>query len=148
MNPCPICLIRAATVTDHDHATGIVRGRLCPQCNTGIGLLGDERDRLARAILYLERDPDGALFADVDRERQRLAVQRWRANNPERDRSNRRAWVADHRETMRDAVRRYRANDPDGSKKRREREQRAQWARDNPDKIAEYNRRRREKLKG
>ena len=40
---------------DHCHETGTVRGLLCTNCNTSIGLLGDDVKRLKRAIEYLER---------------------------------------------------------------------------------------------
>lgn len=40
---------------DHCHATGIVRGLLCSQCNTAIGLLGDTAEGIRRALAYLER---------------------------------------------------------------------------------------------
>ncbi len=38
---------------DHDHATGLVRGILCSNCNSGLGLLDDDPKLLARAIEYV-----------------------------------------------------------------------------------------------
>ncbi len=38
---------------DHDHETGQVRGLLCNRCNTGIGLLGDNKTTLLKAVAYL-----------------------------------------------------------------------------------------------
>lgn len=40
---------------DHCHTTGRIRGLLCTACNTGIGTLEDDVDRLRRAIHYLQR---------------------------------------------------------------------------------------------
>lgn len=48
---------RSLTI-DHDHKTGKVRGVLCHNCNTAIGLLGDNPGRLAQAIAYLRRHSD------------------------------------------------------------------------------------------
>lgn len=45
---------RKRLVVDHDHATGAIRGLLCPGCNIGIGHLGDSPRRLRQAALYLE----------------------------------------------------------------------------------------------
>lgn len=40
---------------DHDHATGQIRGLLCPECNMAIGLLRDDLDVIASAALYVRR---------------------------------------------------------------------------------------------
>jgi hypothetical protein len=40
---------------DHCHATGVVRGLLCDQCNTGLGSLRDSPELLERALEYLRR---------------------------------------------------------------------------------------------
>lgn len=45
----------AKLVPDHCHRTGVIRGLLCHSCNSGIGLLGEDPLRLARAIEYLAR---------------------------------------------------------------------------------------------
>jgi hypothetical protein len=38
---------------DHCHSTGVVRGLLCAACNTGIGLLQDDPDIIARALEHV-----------------------------------------------------------------------------------------------
>ena len=38
---------------DHDHVTGEVRGLLCDNCNRGIGMLGDTKEDLVKALNYL-----------------------------------------------------------------------------------------------
>ena len=40
---------------DHNHKTGVVRGLLCSNCNTGLGLLGDSTELLKSAIKYLTK---------------------------------------------------------------------------------------------
>ena len=44
---------------DHDHATGKVRGLLCPACNLGIGYFSDNVATLINAACYLEKPPNG-----------------------------------------------------------------------------------------
>ena len=40
---------------DHDHKTGKIRGVLCNNCNTALGLVGDNVATLTKLIQYLER---------------------------------------------------------------------------------------------
>lgn len=44
---------------DHSHESGLVRGRLCANCNRAIGLFKEDPSRLASAILYLEERRGG-----------------------------------------------------------------------------------------
>lgn len=46
---------KLAIHVDHCHDTMKVRGILCARCNVGIGLLGDDPDRMRQAIQYLEK---------------------------------------------------------------------------------------------
>lgn len=60
---CAICHEPADTPTelnvDHCHETGVVRGLLCSNCNTGLGKFKDFTPFLTQAINYLERNNDG-----------------------------------------------------------------------------------------
>ena len=38
---------------DHCHKSGVVRGLLCSKCNTALGLMDDDTERLKSAINYL-----------------------------------------------------------------------------------------------
>ncbi len=40
---------------DHDHSTGALRGVLCTQCNTAIGMMKDSPVRLRKAAAYLDK---------------------------------------------------------------------------------------------
>lgn len=52
---CAICETKKRRLyVDHCHDTGLVRGLLCPACNTGIGLLGDNAETLSKAVAYLQ----------------------------------------------------------------------------------------------
>lgn len=56
---CAICQrpeTAANTVfhVDHNHVSGVVRGLLCSNCNTGLGLFADSSMRLEAAIAYLQ----------------------------------------------------------------------------------------------
>jgi len=51
---CKICRESGVKLhTDHDHNTGKVRGLLCANCNTAIGMLKEKPLLFMRAVLYL-----------------------------------------------------------------------------------------------
>ncbi len=52
---CTICgkLDDDTLVVDHCHVTKKVRGLLCHECNSGIGLLGDNRKAVYKVYRYL-----------------------------------------------------------------------------------------------
>lgn len=58
---CPICGVALAGEEaqtphlDHDHKTGELREFLCGPCNRGLGMFGDDPDRLLSAAMYLMR---------------------------------------------------------------------------------------------
>jgi hypothetical protein len=57
---CHSCMSRPATNIDHDHSCcpknfscgNCVRGLLCSQCNTALGLLGDNIDTIKNLLRY------------------------------------------------------------------------------------------------
>jgi hypothetical protein len=53
---CAICRQKSAErlCVDHCHKTRRVRGLLCRKCNTGLGCYGDDPERIAAAIAYLQ----------------------------------------------------------------------------------------------
>ncbi len=50
---CPICELRPATVVEHDHLTGKVRGLVCTRCNAGLGYL-DNKEWFEKAKLFIK----------------------------------------------------------------------------------------------
>ena len=40
---------------DHDHESGMVRGLLCHSCNTALGLLNEDPERMSALITYIKR---------------------------------------------------------------------------------------------
>lgn len=55
MGCCQICGAEHHRLElDHCHATGTLRGFLCPSCNKILGLARDNAERLRRAASYLE----------------------------------------------------------------------------------------------
>lgn len=53
---CDICNSDIKLHVDHDHLTGRIRGVLCANCNRGIGLFRDNKELLAKAIKYLDKE--------------------------------------------------------------------------------------------
>lgn len=51
---CATCDRTDDLVIDHDHATGVVRGLLCRDCNLALGNIKDSIDTLKRLVGYLE----------------------------------------------------------------------------------------------
>lgn len=59
-NACAICGDRQSElVIDHNHKSGKVRGLLCSNCNSGLGMFKDNRHALRTALLYLDGLYDG-----------------------------------------------------------------------------------------
>lgn len=142
---CPICEKREATNWDHDHATDLIRGRLCRRCNTAIGSLDEDPETLQRAIIYLRSPPSDLRFSDVKREQMRLTMRRWRAENRDLERQRKRDAYAADPERFRAYTWQWHKNDADGEKKRRRADQHRLWLAERPEKIVEYNRNRRDK---
>lgn len=50
---CQICGAGGQLVVDHDHSTGLLRGRLCHRCNRAMGMFNDDPDLLDKVVAYL-----------------------------------------------------------------------------------------------
>lgn len=73
-NVCAICdqPFEGQSHIDHDHATGVFRGVLCPRCNMALGLFRDSLRALYSAIDYLccgPMDGDNRLTLGLDADR-------------------------------------------------------------------------------
>ncbi len=54
---CQVCASEGPLVIDHIHGTKIIRGVLCNKCNKALGLLGDTKEGVARALAYISKCP-------------------------------------------------------------------------------------------
>jgi hypothetical protein len=50
--------------TDHDHTSGVVRGKLCKHCNDLLGRIKDNPEYFRRMIAYLANPPAVRLFGE------------------------------------------------------------------------------------
>ena len=50
---------------DHDHKTGKARGLLCNTCNVGLGMLGEDENRILGLIKYLRRYEENTCLDEV-----------------------------------------------------------------------------------
>jgi hypothetical protein len=59
---CAVCSeLKPKLWVDHDHVTNVVRGLLCPGCNTALGAFKDDPALLTAAISYLQNPPANAI---------------------------------------------------------------------------------------
>ena len=57
---CQICGVETKRIcVDHDHKSGKVRGYLCINCNSALGMAKDNVSILERMIMYLKGDKNG-----------------------------------------------------------------------------------------
>ena len=50
---CEVCGSFDRLHIDHSHETGLVRGCLCHKCNTALGLLDEDPDKMVHLISYI-----------------------------------------------------------------------------------------------
>lgn len=55
----PFSLFKRRPCVDHCHSTGKVRGLLCHQCNSGLGMIRDDFELLGQALRYLKEHANG-----------------------------------------------------------------------------------------
>lgn len=60
---CAICRVELIEpVVDHEHLSGLIRGALCLQCNSGIGFFKDDPEKMLAAIAYLANPPGPSIL--------------------------------------------------------------------------------------
>lgn len=64
VDACMICQSTRRLCIDHNHSTGEVRGILCTNCNSALGMFGDDIERMSAAIAYLRDGPHFELDRD------------------------------------------------------------------------------------
>lgn len=50
---CGICEEKTKICQDHDHRNGLIRGKLCRNCNLTLGILKENKEKLVGALKYL-----------------------------------------------------------------------------------------------
>ena len=69
-NKCKICNreldSERKSFVDHCHITNMVRGILCPSCNSGLGIFGDNVQSLENAVIYLKESKKTHFNQNVD----------------------------------------------------------------------------------
>ena len=64
--PCLKVLSRPGEMhIDHCHATGMVRGVLCFNCNAALGHVRDSQERLQKLIFYLDKSQGKNAASDI-----------------------------------------------------------------------------------
>lgn len=72
--------------TDHDHATGAVRGKLCRSCNKGIAYFRDQAHLLRLAAAYIELPPAKIALGREPAGRVGRSTRKWRTKRERRER--------------------------------------------------------------
>ena len=104
---CEICGTEGSLHVDHDHATGLIRGRLCGRCNRALGFV-EQREWLAKALAYLSRTERFGDFSQYALEQQRLAGARFYAKMTPEKKAEQRAYTKAWFEANPDKVAVYR----------------------------------------
>jgi hypothetical protein len=87
---CAICCCPPVNVRlslDHEHATGILRGLVCPRCNRGLAMFGDSPLNLRRASNYLTWHPARGALGGVVYGRPGRVKRKWRSKTEQRERT-------------------------------------------------------------